>query len=431
MASVAARVLDEFDLDPSDRAFARLLAQGALSLQVTLDALIDRSLRSPRDIKPEVRLALRLATYEIIYLHKEDHAAVDQGVELVRYIAPRATGVANYVLHRIVEEKESFPFGDPQESLEAAALFYGFPAWLARAVKKDIGTRGALALMAGSLAPAPIWFANTTGLSKDDLIEVLESAGIEFNTCRPLIDDTNALEDEIFQLAHRGNVGSRALLDLLKDDKVVISDLSAQSIVLRAVAALPEEARVLEMGAGRGTKTLRFQSACAKRGILLSAYDALDISAKKLKLLASRVERAGGSVDELIAHDAMKPLDSPREPYDLIFIDAPCTGVGTLRRHPELKARLEEDDSRSLAKIGQAMLEHAAPLVRPGGSLMFATCTIFKEENEKTVKRFLASPAAAGFEVVAIGRGGAPFFKTPIEPNGADLHFACLLSKSR
>ena len=101
LSSFAPRVLESAQLESADKAFARLLAQGALSLQVTLDALINEVLRTPCDIQDDVRDALRISAYEIIYLHKEDHAAVDQGVELVRSFAPRATGVANYVLHQV------------------------------------------------------------------------------------------------------------------------------------------------------------------------------------------------------------------------------------------------------------------------------------------------------------------------------------------
>lgn len=429
LSSVAEGLLEPYALDPSDKAFARLIAQGAISLQTTLDALIDRSLRSPRDIKPNVRDALRISAYEIIYLHKEDHAAVDQGVELVRHFAPRATGVANYVLHRIVEEKASFPYGDPRESLEAAALFYGFPQWLASAVKKDIGTRNALAFMAGSLEAAPVWFTNTTAISHDDLAHALDEAGIEYDTCRAIASAPEE-EDSIFQLAHRSDVGNAAFTALLQHDRIMISDLSAQSIVERAVSVLaPTDARLLEIGAGRGTKTLLLQSACERRGVRLGVHDVMDISAKKLRVLKRRVEAAGGDISTIFAHDALKPAELPNAPYDLVFIDAPCTGIGTLRRHPEIKARLKEDDSRALAKMGQTMLEHAAAQVAPQGYLLYATCTIFKEENDKVIKRFLASAEGKGFEVIAIGAKGSPYFKTPIIAHGPDLHFACLLRR--
>jgi 16S rRNA (cytosine967-C5)-methyltransferase len=427
LSSIAEEVLKPYALDPSDKAFARLIAQGAISLQTTLDALIDRSLRSPRDIKADVRDALRISAYEILYLRKEEHAAVDQGVELVRHFAPRATGVANYVLHRIVEEKERFPYGDPRESLDAAALFYGFPQWLARAVKKDIGTRNALAFMAESIEAAPVWFTNTTGISHDDLAHVLDKTGIEYDTCRPI---ASAFEDEdsIFQLAHRGDVGEAGFATLLRDDRIVVSDLSAQSIVARAVSVLPAtDGRLLEIGAGRGTKSLLLQSACERKGVRLCVHDAMDISAKKLRALKNRIEAAGGNITSTIAHDALKAVELSNAPYDLVFIDAPCTGIGTLRRHPEIKGRLKQDDSRALAKMGQAMLEHAAAQVAPQGYLLYATCTVFKEENDKVIMRFLASAKGKGFEVVPIGAKGTPFFKTPLVTNGPDLHFACLL----
>lgn len=431
LSRIAPRVLGSYSLDASDAAFARLLAQGALSLQVTLDTLIDRVLRSPRDIKVDVRDALRLSAYEILYLHKEDHAAVDQGVELVRWFAPRATGVANYVLHRIVEERDRFPYGNPSESLEAAALLAGFPLWLARAIKKDIGLRNAFTLMEESLAPAPVYFmANAGALSRKELVSILETAGIEFNTCRCFMPGAQEDLDAIFQLAHRSDVGNEAFLELLKLDKIVVSDLSAQSIVLRgACTLLKDGARMLEIGAGRGTKTLQFQSICKEAEINLVAYDVIDSDSKKLHQLESRVVQTGGKTTEVVASDATKPLPFPENAYDLVFIDAPCTGVGTLRRHPEIKARLEETDSRTLAKTGQAMLFQAAHQVRVRGYLMYATCTIFKEENEKTIKRFLASPAGQGFEIVPIGAKGAPFFKTPVLKGGPDLHFAALLQR--
>lgn len=429
LVNVAERAFSPYALDAPDKAFARLLAHGALSLQATLDLLIDRTLRSPRDIEPDVRDALRIAAYEIIYLHKEDHAAVDQGVELVRFCAPRASGVANYVLHRIVEEKERFPYGDPQDSLETAALFYGFPDWLARTIKKDIGTRNALAFMEDSLGAAPVYFAvNGCVATREEIVRTLEDAGIEYATHRPLSHEGSTASDSVFQLVQRRDVGSTAFMTLLSAEKIIVSDRSAQSIARRSVSILPQEdARILEIGAGRGTKTVLLQSFCKEHGITLGRYDALDISKKKLAGLEVRVEQAGGSLSSTLATDATKPFAFPDSAYHLVFVDAPCTGIGTLRRHPEIKARLDEDDSRTLAKMGQAMLAQGAGKVAPGGHLLYATCTILKEENEKTIKRFLASPEGARFEVVVIGEGGAPFFKTPITPNGPDLHFAALL----
>ena len=431
LSGLAPQVFSRFQLEASDRAFAHLLAQGVVSLQTTLDAVIDEVLRSPRDIKDDVRDVLRIAAYEILYLGKEAHAAVDQGVELVRQVAPRATGVANFVLHRIVEERPRFPYGDPACSLEAATLYYGFPAWLARAIEKDIGTNNALVLMRGSLQAAPVWFTpNACRMTSGELLRFLEATKIEFNTCESLIALDSPDQAAIFQFVDRGNVGDPAFLTLLEEDKVVVSDLSAQSITLLAASLVPRtNARVLEIGAGRGTKTLQLQSLCAERGVSFEAYEVVDVKPRKIEQLEARIERAGGTITQALVHDATTPF--PQEPgtFDLVFIDAPCTGVGTLRRHPEIKARLGEEDSASLARIGQAMLEQACALVKPEGSLLYSTCTIFKEENEQVIERFLGSSAGAVFETVAIGADGTAFFNTPITPHGPDLHFAALLRR--
>ena len=120
---IIAKRIDSSDLEPEDRAFATKLVLGAVSAQGTLDEIVDRALRSPSDVQPDVRDALRLGAYEIVFLDKSPHAAVDQGVELVRSIAPRAAGLANAVLRKIVMLKASFPFGAIQKRSRACMRF--------------------------------------------------------------------------------------------------------------------------------------------------------------------------------------------------------------------------------------------------------------------------------------------------------------------
>ena len=124
--------IDRSDLSSEDRAFATKLALGVVSATGTLDEIIDRALNAPSDVKPDVRDALRVSTYEIIFLGKTPHAAVDQGVELVRSFAMSASGLANAVLRKIVLMRQAFPFGDPMRDPEALARLHAFPLWLAR-----------------------------------------------------------------------------------------------------------------------------------------------------------------------------------------------------------------------------------------------------------------------------------------------------------
>ena len=139
--------VDHSSLSPEDRAFATRLVLGVVSTQGALDYVIDKTLDDPKDISPQVRDALRISTYEILFLDKLYHAAVDQGVELVKSVAPPAAGVANYALRSIVRMRPDFPFGDPRTDLDALSLLYGFPAWMTILLMSDLGPETMLGFM--------------------------------------------------------------------------------------------------------------------------------------------------------------------------------------------------------------------------------------------------------------------------------------------
>jgi len=145
-------------LSSEDRAFARVLSLGVASSWGTLDDVIDRCLRSPRDIEVDVRDALRVSTYEMVFLDKAGHAAVDQGVELVRAVQPKAAGLANAVLRKISVLKDDFPFGDPSSDDAALARSFAFPLWLASLLIEQMGRAAAARFMQASNTPAPVFF---------------------------------------------------------------------------------------------------------------------------------------------------------------------------------------------------------------------------------------------------------------------------------
>ncbi|MBP3867372.1 MAG: hypothetical protein J6D25_06130, partial [Eggerthellaceae bacterium] len=170
--------IDRSKLSVQDRSFATLLTLGVVSMQGSLDDVINRALANPRDVKPDVRDALRISTYEIIYLRKAPHAAVDQGVELVRAVAPSASGLANAVLHRILEMSDRFPFGDPNKDLAALALNYAFPEWLARQLIEDLGAQAAVELMQASNEPAPLFVCvNALQATDEEIISLFDEVG--------------------------------------------------------------------------------------------------------------------------------------------------------------------------------------------------------------------------------------------------------------
>ena len=191
-------------LPPEEFDFAQVLAFGAVMCQGTLDEAINRSLSSPRDIKPKVRDALRISAYELLFLRKPEHVVVDQGVELVRCVTPRAAGFANAVLHKMARDARDFPWGDVKTDDAAWARSFGMPLWLAERLAAQYGRDVATTVMEADLRPAPRY-----------------------------------LRDNPFD-----------------PDNPFACDLSAQ----RVADLVPLDGTILEIGAGRGTKTMLLES---------------------------------------------------------------------------------------------------------------------------------------------------------------------------
>lgn len=169
--------IDASRMSREDRAFATRLVLGVVSARGTLDEIIDRSLRSPDDVQDDVRDALRIGVYEMYFLDKSPHAAVDQCVELVRTFAPKACGLANAVLRKASSLKDEFPFGNPQADLEAFARQYAFPVWLAKRLVADLGLDAASEFMEASNEPAPLFAAVNAARAADEEVRAeLEAA---------------------------------------------------------------------------------------------------------------------------------------------------------------------------------------------------------------------------------------------------------------
>lgn len=415
--------IDEASLKPEDRAFATRLVLGVVSSVGTLDEIIDRALRSPDDIQPDVRDALRLSVYEIIYMGKSPHAAVDQGVELVYSIAPRAKGVANAVLRKVVAFREEFPFGDPRRDIEALARLYAFPLWLAKRLVSDLGANEAVDFMKAANEPAPLYIAvNANRATDDEVCRAFAEAG------SPLVPE--AVDGRTVAGCYRVHnthvLQNENVSNLLKEGAILVSDAASQSVA--SLVAPASAVRFLEIGAGRATKTILLQSNAKRTFDGHLALSTLDNHPYKTRLLLERAELYGAHVEEALTGNACK-LDAVLgdETFDAVFIDAPCSGLGTLRRHPEIRWRVSEEDIARSAHTQQSLLKSAASHVRVGGVLAYATCTVSHEENNGTVKAFLESAEGNGFRLAPIG--GKACFSTRLAPGTCDAHFAVRMER--
>lgn len=431
------KVIDGSRLDVPDRAFATRLVLGVVSMRGTLDAVLDMCMRSPRDVEEDVRDALCLSAYEILYLDKSPHAAVDQGVELARHVQPKAAGVANAVLRKVVSAKASFPFGDPAVDGGAYALVSGFPAWLVQRLVADLGVERAQDFVAASNEPAPI-FIGVNPLQGDadqtvrDICRIGTAAepvsvgGVDVTDCLRL-DNPKALADGRFKR-------------LAASGRVLVSDAAAQAVAQLAVRSVlgegPEAARAdasdlscLELCAGRGTKTILLErDAFRMSGSQFGRLVAVDNVAFKAKLLAERAARYGLSGVDSLCEDVLSLGDKLEgERFDLVFLDSPCSGLGTLRRHPEIRWRVTPEVIAEDAERDRRLIEAAASFVKPGGVLAYSTCTVTQEENACVVRAFLESESGRDFALVPVC--GRPAFATYLALGGCDAHFCAILRR--
>ena len=411
--------IDSSSMSPQDRSFATLLALGVASTYGTLDDVINRALASPRDIKPDVRDAIRISTYEIIMLGKQPHAALDQGVELVRAVAPSASRLGNAVLHRILEMKPDFPFGDPTKDLEALARLYAFPTWMARLLVEDLGAAHAADHMRVSNDPAPLFIAvNALKATDDEVMAAFEEAGAALTPA----EAGGYAPKGCYHVSLPRTLVHPSVHALFEQGKILVSDAAAQSV---AELALPENkpARFLEVGSGRGTKTILLQSGALRKYGEQMNLTCIDSHAFKGNLLTDRARTYGVDIARMVTGNATRlKRYVGNEPFDAIFIDAPCSGLGTLRRHHELRWRIQSEHIEGLAETQLAMLKAAAPCVVEGGQIVYSTCTVTYAENNDVVRAFLESEEGAQFKLAELA--GKSCFSSSLATGSPDAHFA-------
>lgn len=422
-----------------DRALASRLALGTVSAGGMLDHVLMRFVKRPSSLEPRVCDALRLATFEACYLDTASSVVVSQGVELVRSVAPRAAGMANAVLRKVVAEARPEVIAARARveegpcTIDDQALVSGLPTWLLARVRDARGEAAARDVTLAQLEAAPVYAASNRAMHDDgEAYELLRDAGV---TPEP------AALPGSFALRTPAPLAVSGLVTAVD---VVVSDLAAQQVA-RIAAPRPHE-RVLEVGQGRGTKSLLLQNAALASGGFCDIVG-VDSEAFKTRVASQRMATAGlGEHVTCCTFDARNLADDklPEQlgrSFDVVFVDAPCSGTGTMRRHPEIAWSLSEDaltGQGSLPELQLQILAAASARVREDGRLVYATCSLLPEENEQLVAAFLASEAGRGFAVerVAIDTDAFAacvtdegFFQSVPARESCDGHFAAMLRR--
>lgn len=393
-------------LSPRDKAFATRLAYGTIAARGTLDELVATELSRPEDTLEEVKDALAIAAYELFFEGTEPYVVVNQGVDLVQFAisakvssknyVKKMGGFSNAVLRRLSEKRDIlFPGGDPQADIEAAARLYGHPVWLAQLLQSEYGVQAAHDVMAVNNEPAPLYVTHFPFLeSEKQSLEVLTQADISFSSAG--IEGAFCIEDRAQFWA----------LDAEKRRSFVAMDLAAQQIV--ALCKARPDQKILEVGSGRGTKSLALAASARRLG---GPADIVGVDLYDFKAQVAQKAAADYLAQEVryLTLDVLKQSAAQRlsdfagcAQFDTVLVDAPCSGLGTLRRAVDKRWKLSPDDISQLAGLGLQMLKWSSNMVVQGGTLIFATCTIGHEENQSVIRKFLTSPEGQDFSIEAL-----------------------------
>jgi 16S rRNA (cytosine967-C5)-methyltransferase len=368
---------DRARLDPRDRALVTEIVLGTLRWQGRVDWALRRVSRRPLDeLTPWVRALLRLTAYQLGFLDRvPPWAAVHEAVKLAkRRRAPGAAAYVNGVLRALAAEPRPWPTPDADDPVEALALRASQPAWLVRRWWTRHGLDEAEALaMAMSAAPPLSVRANTLRAPAATVAEALRRAGVGARPTR------FAPEGLVLEGA-----GDLRELAPLRDGSVTVQD-EAAIVVGHALGPLPGET-VADVCAAPGTKTTHLAALMANRGRIVAA----DPHPGRLGLVRAACARLGATIVEPRLADARALADAVGPACDRVLVDAPCSNLGVLRRNPDGKWRRRPEDFATLVPAQAAILDAAAELVRPGGVLVYATCSLEPEENEAVVAGFRA-----------------------------------------
>jgi 16S rRNA (cytosine967-C5)-methyltransferase len=370
-------------LSDRDKALATELVYGTLRQQLYIDFLLARLATKPlKKTPPTVREALRMGAYQLLETRVPPHAAVNEAVSLIEHDYRHAAGFVNAVLRKLSTLKEAgeLPRGEEsiRDPIEALAIQTSHAPWIVEEVARQRGLEAARAWVdANNLRPALSVRVNRTRATRDEVKAELEAAGA-------IVEAPERFPDGL----RVRDAGSVAALKGFAAGHFTVQDLGAQLV---AYLAQPEpHGFVLDACAAPGGKATHLAEMLAGTGTVL----ATDVHTGKTRLIAGHAERLGLTNLKTATVDATEPdalrdvlRDHDRADVDLAVLDAPCTGLGTLRRNPELRSQSEER-VHDLTLLQDRLIDSIATVVRPGGALVYAVCTVTEAEGPTRIYEF-------------------------------------------
>lgn len=368
------QTIEKYKIDVKDRGLLTEITYGTLQHKLTLDYYLEPFIKGKVDLW--VRWLLRLSLYQMEYLTRiPAHAAVNEAVEIAKRrghkgIASMVNGILRSILRQGVPAVE-----DIQNPVERLSVETSHPQWLVERWVESYGFDETAAMLhENNIPPVQTVRVNMTRATVEDVLASLEEEGVKAKQ-----------SDMMPECIHLTN-GTAARTKAFKEGLITIQD---ESSMMPANVLDPKPGmKVLDMCAAPGGKTTHMAERMENDGSIL----AMDLHPHKLDLIDENTARLGLDIVQTAPVDGRKAADFlAKESYDAVLVDAPCSGLGVMRRKPDIKYTKREEDLESLQAIQLAILANAVQVLKPGGRLVYSTCTVDKRENEGTVEAFIST----------------------------------------
>lgn len=376
---------NKYELDPRSLALAASISLGVTQNTAFLDYYIDLYSKSAAKIEPKVRDIMRAGAYQLLFMDKiPASAAVNESVALCKKLGySRASGFCNAVLRKLTVDKAQLPEIPGKGTAEYLSVKYSHPLWLVRYIMSRRGYDEAEAFFAANnTIPDTCLQVNTLKTSAYELSARLKASDVECTEHLWLPDC----------LVTSGNISALAGFD---EGLFYVQDPAAKCAVL--AAELIPGMDVLDACAAPGGKSFAAAISMKNSGHI----DSCDLHDKKIRLINDGAQRLGIDIIDAFRHDARAPFERQ---YDAVICDVPCSGFGVIRKKPEIRYKPQED-SAAMPEIQTAILENASNYVKPGGIIIYSTCTVLEEENECVVREFLRTHTAFSAERFILPNG--------------------------
>ena len=357
-------------LDKPDRAFITRVTEGTLEYLLQIDHIINRYSKTKTEkMKPLIRNLLRMSVYQILYMDRvPDSAACNEAVKLaVKRHFSGLKGFVNGVLRTVSREKDSLVFDTP-------SLAYSIPQWMYDMWEKEYGREKAGAIAASFLRDGPTWVrCNLSRASRKEILESLASQGVA-------VTGLSWLESMI-SISGYDYLES---LESFRNGWIQVQDVTSD--LISELADPKEGDYIIDVCAAPGGKSLHLADKLKGTGMV----EARDLSEQKVAMIEENMARFGASNIKAVVWDALVTDEDAREKADIVIADLPCSGLGIIGKKPDIKYNMTMEKMAELASLQREILAASWEYVKPGGTLVYSTCTIDTKENEENARWLLS-----------------------------------------